>query len=422
MQTVIGRQERRGSLNQQIAAYKSHIQNWCLQIFPDDVGLAREVAEHTVARLLDRLKDEESAKLPELVYVTTWSLGLQRLADLHRQNHHEKRKVDYGEVHVDLPWPQAIKIINGLEEKQRIAVKLRDLRGLTVEEISRVTGKSPSEAQTHINDGRRNFLIKWDKLNNLGNKGIRTNSTQQITQEIEKELRIIFPEMRSEIKDCPVEIKLLRFFDGALPRAESDALNRHTRVCGICDLLLLRISEFNREELTGAPMNESGTVRENAERTARDMEVGSNLGARVETTQTKSTSNTTGKSKRPTATSSAAGIPTPPGANPTQVTENAQVSPPADRRPPKSSQSVSAESSHPSAWDPAEEIRAAVLRASESETLRSHEPEPPLTPDIPIPRIEPRFGRDATWWTMGAIVILLLGLLVVLFLTGGIQK
>lgn len=260
MQTVTSRQNRRDSIIQLITSHKTRVQLWCAQVFPEDPACAREVAEHTLVRLLSRVEEGEVANLTTWAYLTTWNLCLQRMAHAHTADGEERSKPAAELEPTDLPWMQGLKIINALDEKQRISIKLKDLRGLSYESIARITGQTVAQVHGHVLEARRNFLIKWDKLHRLGERGTRNASPEMLADETEKELRIIFPHMRAEIKDCPNEIRLMQYLESSLPHGESDRVNRHTRVCGICDLLLNRVAEFEREEnLSQRPVDTPAT-------------------------------------------------------------------------------------------------------------------------------------------------------------------
>lgn len=229
------------------------VQDWCSQIFPDDRALARELTEQALVRLLSRLDDDAVANPSAWIYLTTWNICLQRIAKQHNRKHGKAERAADLET-TDLPWPQSIKIINGLEEERRIAVKLKDLQGFSYEEIARVTGCAVKQAQSAVIEGRRHFLIKWDTLRRFADQRSTSPSLTQATAQMGKELRIIFPYMRAEIQECPGEFRLLQFLEGTLAQAESDAVHQHTRVCGICDLLLNRVAEFQEEvEVIAAP-------------------------------------------------------------------------------------------------------------------------------------------------------------------------
>jgi DNA-directed RNA polymerase specialized sigma24 family protein len=246
-----------------VTAYQSHIQDWCHRIFADDPALAQQVAQQALARLLDQLGKQQVDKLGPWIYLTALNSCLQRIARARAADIPRTANPAHAPEANELPWLQGIRIINGLHDQPRIGIKLKDLRGFSYEEIARVTRHPVNEVHNYVADGRRDFLMKWDKLRKLGDKKVQRAQKVSIV-ELEKELKVIFPFIRAEISECPDEAKLLHFFEGSLSAADSKTVNKHIQVCGICDLLLHEVADFKMEEDVAARPIEEEPVQERA--------------------------------------------------------------------------------------------------------------------------------------------------------------
>src|SRR5262249_16610786 len=100
----MGRQNSRAALIQQVTPHKARVQKWCLQVFPDDPALAREVAEHTLVRLLNRVEEGTVSNITTWIYLTTWTICLQRIAGRQNADWVEKIKPTADLQPTDLPW------------------------------------------------------------------------------------------------------------------------------------------------------------------------------------------------------------------------------------------------------------------------------------------------------------------------------
>ena len=136
-----------------------------------DVGKAEDVSQETFLLLSmagDRFKDGS---------VEGWlCLVARRLAlNLHKRHLRgemvEERLVmetPPGSLEADLPDPRILETLGTLPPAQRVCLNLLYGEGLSYKEIVGKTGFSLKEVKTHLQNGRRNFKLRWDKRHHNG--------------------------------------------------------------------------------------------------------------------------------------------------------------------------------------------------------------------------------------------------------------
>jgi RNA polymerase sigma-70 factor (ECF subfamily) len=131
-----------------------------------DVGKAEDVSQETfllLSRAGDRFRDGS---------VEGWlSLVARRLA-LNLHKHHLRREMveerfvtetPPGSLTADQPDLRILETLATLPPEQRVCLNLLYGEGLSYKEIVEKTGFSLKEVKTHVQNGRRNFKLRWDK-------------------------------------------------------------------------------------------------------------------------------------------------------------------------------------------------------------------------------------------------------------------
>ena len=136
-----------------------------------DVGKAEDVAQEAFLLLSmagDRFKGGS---------VEGWlSLVARRLALNLRKRHVLREEIEErfvaesppGSLAAGTPDPRILETLATLPTEQRICLNLMYGEGLSYKEIVEKTGFSPKEVKTHLQNGRRNFKLRWEKRQRNG--------------------------------------------------------------------------------------------------------------------------------------------------------------------------------------------------------------------------------------------------------------
>ncbi len=154
--------------------------NTCVDLFSDglyrfilknikDEDKAQDIVQDTFEKVWLKVVEVDFEKAKSYIFTT----GYRTMIDLIRK---DKKQANWDEVneyeHVHQRHYNDLKSIvnkalNTLNEIQKSVIMLRDYEGYSYEEISQITGLSPSQVKVYIFRGRQNLKEYIGKLENV---------------------------------------------------------------------------------------------------------------------------------------------------------------------------------------------------------------------------------------------------------------
>jgi len=149
--------------------YKKSVYQRCLAVLRSPPA-AEDVTQETFVRLFEGVEGLRGSNLGAWLHRVAWNLSMDHLA---RQLRSEAGKREaqssltevLGALQTDHRLVDQVRaIIEQLPSHQRIPMKLFYLAGYSYKEIARYLGYTEAEVKSYLQNGKRQFRIKWEEL------------------------------------------------------------------------------------------------------------------------------------------------------------------------------------------------------------------------------------------------------------------
>lgn len=146
---------------------------------------AEDIVQDTLVKVWKQISDsnEDGGKAKDIDSIEAFSITICRNLSLDHNELKEKRNISFDETLHDRPDISSTpderlirnegenmieKILNGLPEKQRTAMQLRDIEGKTYSEIAEIMNISEADVKVNIFRARKKIKEQFINLNKYG--------------------------------------------------------------------------------------------------------------------------------------------------------------------------------------------------------------------------------------------------------------